>query len=152
MRHKLAYGDMMTEERPDQDNIDNAVYGKYIGAEVIMDVSGEGPRRGKFRHRAEDLDGTKVGVYHQNPLIDTREYKLKYNYGTHDNYFANVIAKNLYSQVDSEGNQFLILEDISNNKSDETAIAVADEFIRIWCGKNNPKNTTRGWELITQMK
>ena len=33
-----AYGELMMEERPDQDGINDAVYNKHIGAEVIMDM------------------------------------------------------------------------------------------------------------------
>ena len=35
-----AYGDMMTEERPKQNNIDDTSYNKYIGTEVIINVTG----------------------------------------------------------------------------------------------------------------
>ena len=38
-----AYGDMMTEERPEKDNIDDAAYNKYVGAAVMMGVAGVGP-------------------------------------------------------------------------------------------------------------
>ena len=44
-------------------------------------------------------------------------------------YGANVIDENLYSQVDSEEHQFLVLEEIYNCWSDRTAIAVTDGFI-----------------------
>ena len=40
-----AYEDMMAEESPEHDDIDNVAYNKCIGSEVIMDVPGEGPRR-----------------------------------------------------------------------------------------------------------
>ena len=38
-----AYGDMIVEECPEQEGVDDTVYNKYIGAEVIMDVPVEGP-------------------------------------------------------------------------------------------------------------
>ena len=65
-----AYGYMMTEESPENDNIDDDAYDKYIGTEVIMDVWGEGLRRATVRHCIEDLDGAKVGIYYRKPLID----------------------------------------------------------------------------------
>ena len=46
---------------------------KYIGAEVIMDVSGEGPMRAIVRRCVEYLDGERVGTYHRNPHMDTQE-------------------------------------------------------------------------------
>ena len=72
----------------------------------MMDVPGEGLRRATVRRRVEDMDGEKVGTYNWNPLMNTREYKLEYDDGTHDHYFANVIDKNLYTQVGLEVHQF----------------------------------------------
>ena len=66
--------------------------------------------------------------------------------------FPNVIAENLYLWVDSQGNLFLVLEDIQYHRSDGKDISVADGFIIIQGGKKHPKKTTRGWELLTQMK
>ena len=84
--------------------------------------------------------------------MDDQEYELEYDDMNHDFYFTNKIYENLYSQVDSEGHQFLVLEDIFNHQSYGTAISVDDEFITIQGEKKHPKKTTRGWELLTQMK
>ena len=62
-----------------------------------MYLPGESPRREIFRCPIEDMDREKLGTYHMNPLVDTREYGLEYGDGNHDSYFANFIAKNLYS-------------------------------------------------------
>ena len=83
-----AYGDMMTEERPKQNNIDDTSYNKYIGAEVIINVTGEVPRWATVRRCVEDLDRTKVVMYHSNPLMYTWEYELEYDNKTHDRYFS----------------------------------------------------------------
>ena len=101
-----SYWDMMTDDLPKQEKIDNASCIKYIGAEVKMGVPGEGPRRSTFRCHVEESGGTKVGTYHRNPLMDTCEYKLEYNDVTHDRYLSNVISKDLYSNVGSEGHKF----------------------------------------------
>ena len=65
--------------------------------------------------------------------------------------FPNVISKNLYSQVDSEGHQFLILEEISYHQSDGTAITVSGGFIVSRGGNKHPKKTMCGWDLLAQM-
>ena len=117
-----------------------------------MDLPVEGPRRASVRRCVEDLDGAKVGTYCRSPLMDAWEYELEYDYGTHDRYFANVIAENLYSQLDLERHQFLILEDISDHCSDQIAIYVAGGFIIIQWRNNHLKKNTSGWELLTQMK
>ena len=43
------------------------------------------------RRCVEDLYGAKVGTYTWNPLMDTQEYELEYDDGTHDFYLSNVI-------------------------------------------------------------
>ena len=74
----------------------------------------------------------------------TREYELDYKDGTHDRYFANVIADNLYSQINSEGRQFLVLEEISDHRKYGTALEVTDRYTVGHNGNRTPKKTTRG--------
>jgi hypothetical protein len=54
--------------------------------------------------RSWGLDGETIGCAHANPLFDMREYKIEFTDGTHEKYQANVIAENMYAQVDDEGN------------------------------------------------
>ena len=99
----VDYSSMRPEERPEQDDMDDNAYDKYIGAEVMMDVPGKGSRRATVKRRVKNDDGKSPGTHHRNPLMYTREYDIEYDDGTHDRYFANFIAENLYSQIDSEG-------------------------------------------------
>ena len=117
-----------------------------------MDVSGEGPKHATVKRRIENEDRSRAGTYHRNLLMDTLEYELENDDGTHDCYFANVIAENIYSQIDSEGHQFLVLEDISDHCKGGTAIDVADGFTIISNGNRHPKKTIQGWELNIKMK
>eukprot|EP00957_Ditylum_brightwellii_P130673 9968773-Ditylum_brightwellii.AAC.2 len=74
-----------------------------IGTEVdIADRQGE-VRRGKVAWHAQDHSGEPKGCAHRNPLIDIQEYRIDYEDGTVDCYHANVIAENLYYQIDAEG-------------------------------------------------
>ena len=91
-----TYGEMITEERTEHNNIENAAYKKYIGAEEIMDVPGEVRWRDTVRRHVENLDGAKVETYHCNSLMDNWEYKFEYDDEIHDRDFANVNAENLY--------------------------------------------------------
>ena len=69
---------------------------------------------------------------------------MGYDDGTHDCNFSNVIAEELYSQVDSEKHQFLILEEISYHWIYVTAITVAGGFIISRGGNKHSKKTTCG--------
>ena len=97
------YADIMPEDRTDRDNLDDDAYDRYIGAEVLMDVPGEGSNWATVKRRIRNDDGTVVGTHHRNTLMDTREYRLEYGDGTPDRYFANVIVTKIYSQINSEG-------------------------------------------------
>jgi hypothetical protein len=95
------YGDMITDPRPDVDEID--VYDKYLNAEFLI-------------HRADgDLvcaradTGEWIGRKHTNPVFDTREYECILDDRTIERYTANIIAENLYSQCDSKGRQWMRL-------------------------------------------
>ena len=48
--------------------------------------------------------------------------------GTTERYSANIVAENIYSQCDSEGNQYLVLKEIVDHKSDESALRVGDRY------------------------
>jgi hypothetical protein len=54
------------------------------------------------------VDSEPIGCAHANPLFDTREYKIEFADGTRDKYQVNVIAENMFAQIDIEGNQFLL--------------------------------------------
>ena len=58
----------------------------------------------------------------------------------------------MYAQVDNEGNEFLLLKEITDHKRDDSAIQIADGTIRSANGTEKPKKTTRGWYLLVQWK
>jgi hypothetical protein len=60
----------------------------------------------------------------------------------HEKYQANVIAKNMYAQVDDKGNKFLLLKEITDHRSDSSAIQIADGTVQSANGIEKPKKTT----------
>jgi hypothetical protein len=95
--------------------------------------------------RSWGLDSEPIGHAHANPLFDTREYEIEFVDGTRDKYQANVIAENMFAQVDSEGNhQFLLLQEITDHKKDHSAIPISDGTVQGANGQLKPKVTTRG--------
>ena len=146
------YGDMIVDEVPEADDLDEEAIDKYLGAELMFDVGSGSERRGRVVKRSRGLDGTAVGRAHTNPLFDTREYVIEFTDGSTDTYLANVIAENMFAQVDDEGNQYLLLEEVSNHRKDSSAVSIADGFVIGKSGNRVPKVTTRGWELLVQWK
>ena len=96
------------------------------------------------------LDGKPIGHAHANPLFDTREYKVEFADGTRKKYQVNIIAKNMFAQVDSKENQYLLLKEITDHRSDNSAIPISEGMVRTSSGMMKPKKTTRGWFLLVQ--
>ena len=66
-------------------------------------------------------------------------------------YSANIIAENMYAQCDSEGNQYLLLEEIVDWRKDDNAVAMEDMYIDH--GSNRQlRKTTKGWQLCVEWK
>jgi hypothetical protein len=84
-------------------------------------------------------------------MLDTRNYEIKFPDGRSDEYTANVIAENMYSQCDIEGRQFNLMEGIIDHKTDGHAIAPADMYIKHVHNKKVRKTTT-GWHLCVEWK
>ena len=49
---------------------------KYLSCELIMDVGSGNEQKGRVNKRSRGHDGKPIGVAHNNPLFDTREYDV----------------------------------------------------------------------------
>ena len=67
-----------------------------------------------------------------------------------DKYTVSVIAENMFPQVDDEVNQYLIMNQITDHRKDNTAIPISDGMTRGHNRNELPKITTRGWELLVE--
>ena len=99
---------MLRGERPEDDDGEAIDY--YLNMELITDVGTSGERRGREIKRSQGPDGEPIGRAHTNPLFDTREYDIEFTDGAIERYTANVIAENMFAQVDEEGNMYMILQ------------------------------------------
>ena len=72
---------MHTDDRPNDDNeeaVDN-----YLNVELIMNMGTNDERWGHVVKRSWGLDSEPIGRTHANPLVDTQEYEIEFNDGTH---------------------------------------------------------------------
>ena len=144
------YGDMIMDEHPednDEDTID-----KYINCELILDVGTNNECCGCVIKCSWGLDGEPIGRVHINPLFDTHKYEIKFTDGLREKYTSNIIAENIFAQVDDEGHQFQIIDKITDHRKDNSAVPISDGMIRNANGMAKPKKSTRGWELLMQFK
>ena len=149
------YGDMITPNKLVADDIknDDVTDRYYLKAKLIFGVGTGSERKGRVVKRAKGrTSGEPIGRAHSNPLFDSREYVVEFTDGSTENYCANETAECRYAQVDSERNQHHLLSKITEHRSDNLAIQIADGYITSQNGNRIPKPTTRGWSLLVSWK
>jgi hypothetical protein len=139
------YGDMLVKEHPEED--DEAI-DKYLNMELTLGVGTDDERWGRVVKRSKGISGNPICCPHSNPFFDTREYNVEFTDGTTEKYAANVIAENMYAQVDDERNMFQLLLEIMDHKKDGAAIDISNGMVTSANGNTKPKITTQGWMLL----
>ena len=123
------------------------VYDEYLGAELIFDVGPDGaPRKGIVVKQLRGADRCPIRQGHHNPLLDTHKYEVEVE-GIPQEFTANMIAENLYSQVDSEGQRELIYKAIIDHKKDTTVIDITNGSTTTRVGKLNQLSQLKGGNL-----
>ena len=130
------------EDEPDPDTHDQCV-----GAEVALPIGDRMIVRGRKRQQ----DGSLRDKANANPILDTRTYDVEFPDGQRAEVAANVIAQNMYSQCDGEGNQYLLLAGITDHRKTEAAMSRADMWITRGSNKQMRK-TTKGWQLCVEWR
>lgn len=135
--------------RPDADDHSSPdAYDQYLTTNLLIDRGGS-MERGTVVRRKRDHEGQLVGKSNTNPLLDTREYEVEFADGTIDYLSANIIAESMYSQVDSEGREQMLLDAIIDHRFDGNALSKDDAIIP---GTNRQRRTTKGCQLLVSWK
>jgi hypothetical protein len=138
------------EHIPDINNVTPEEQDNYVGAEVNLQIGGRF-QAGRVVRRARSNDSEVTGVSNPNPILDTRTYKVEFPDGTAAEYSANLIAENMFAQCDPDGNQFRLMDEIVDFKSDSSAVKFADRFVTV-NGRQYHRKSTAGWSLCIQWK
>ena len=145
------YGTCMIMDKHPEDDDEDAI-DKYINCELILDVGTNNEHRGHVIKCLWGLNGEPIGRAHTNPLFDTRKYEIEFTDGSREKYMANIIAENIFAQVNNKGHQFQIIDEITDHHKDNSVVPISDGMIQNASGMAKPKKTTRGWELLMQFK
>jgi hypothetical protein len=131
------------EVPPEQDAFD-----KYLTANVLLERQGD-PVRGTVMARAKDTRGRPIGVANDNPLLDTREYVIEYEDGTMDVLTSNLIAESMYSRINADGHELMLLREIMDHKFDKDLLSKDDMVIP---GSQSVRKQTKGCKLLVGWK
>ena len=126
-------------------------YDTLLNAELML-PHGDQMIHGRVVKRAKDKEGQPIGKRNDNPLLDSREYEVKMPDGSTGQYTANVIAENIFLQVDEKGRQYALLSEITDHKKDASALSKDEGYTVSHNGRRMPKITTRGWKIQVEWK
>ena len=119
----------------------------WINLEVSM-PQGEENKHAKVIGRSKDADGNINGTYDNNPFSNTMVYDVQFPDGEIKEYAANVIAENMYNQVDADGHNSKDLVRIIDYRKDDTAVERSKMHITTKSGNKRIRMTTHGWDLL----
>jgi hypothetical protein len=141
-------GDTAPPVTDDKDDFDTEALDNYLQAEVVLAVGGEN-LSGKAIARKRDADGNPIGKANMNPILDTGVYDVAFPDGRVDN--ANDIAESVFAQVDDEGIQYLLMDEITDHLCDGTAVSIANQYVT-HNGRQFIWKTTCGWKMCIKWK
>ena len=147
------YVDNEVIEEPNMPEADDiADENRYIESEVLLPSNGKEMSSGKVVSQVKDKDGEVKGTYNRNPILNTRVYDVMFPDGEVCQYAANIIAENMYFQVDYNGHNTLLLKEITYHRKSEMAVTIDDNFVVSKTGRKSLMNTTKGWYLLCLWK
>ena len=139
-----------TSTLPDVDDIPD--YDLYIDAEVMLPQNGEHMQAARVIGQSVGKDGKTFGTFNQNPIMNTKIYDVMFPDGSVQQYAANSIAENIYSQIDSDGHRYQLMDHIMGHRTDGRAVARSEAFIVSKNGNKTRRQTTKGWYFQIQWK
>jgi hypothetical protein len=136
---------------PDADDYDEETLDKWLSAKVLL-PHGDTQSSATVRRRKRDHEGNPIGTSHPNPVLDTRVYEVEFEDGTQQEYAANLIATSIFAQVDDEGYEHILMDEIIEHKADGHAVKRDDMYIVGKNGNKHMRRTTKGWKLLVKWK
>ena len=130
---------------------ENSFGDTLINAEVLL-PQGEKLQKARVKKRRIGLDGNEIGTYNSNPMLNTLIYEVEYPDGSLRDYGANVIAENIYSQVDEHGYRQQTLDCIMEHSKDNKAVSKSDKYVTTKSGSRRLRKSTVGWKLLVRWK
>lgn len=101
-------------------------------------------RVAKIIGRSRGEDGKPLGHYHERSFHNTRVYDVMFHDGSIEQFAANTIAENIYSQVDEEGYRYQLIDSIIDHRKTGAALLTSDVTAKT--------KTTKGWIMLVQWK
>ena len=141
------------EKRPEMDeaptnDVESEAFDKFLGAYVqLPSDDGESKVLMRVKNRKRDHDGKLLGQYNENPILNTSVYNVESTDGIISEYAANIIAENLWNQVDHDGWDYNQLYEIIGHRRAKEAVPIEQGYYETKSGAKRRVITTKGWNL-----
>jgi len=136
------------------DEIDNDAYDELLYVEPILHCDGQ-QIRARVTGRKRDANGNPIGQFHPNPMLNSRIYLAEFPDGCIQELSANAIVEAVYNQIDGDGYDENLFQDIIDHRFDSTALT-KEELQQLRCvrSENQGKRfcTLKGWEICLSWK
>ena len=119
-------------------------YDRYIESKVILPSYGKEMSSATVVSRVKDKDGKLKGNHNKNPILDTKVYDVMFPDGAVCRYAANIIAENMYSQVDSNCHNTLLLKKNTDHMKSAMAVPIYDKFLVSKTVRKSLRKTNKG--------
>ena len=140
------------ESHYDEENHDDTIeiddlpdHELFLNAEVMLPRDGPHLKTARVINRTKDKDGNKIGSYHPNPILNTQIYDVLYPDGSIAQLSANLIAENIYNQIDDDGYRYQHFRNIIRHKKESNAVPKDDCWVTSKNGNRSRKHTTKVW-------
>ena len=120
--------------------------------ELALPKDGESAQFVKVTKRLRYANGLPIRVAHDNPMLDNIIYEVEYHDGHKAYLTANTIAKKIFSQVNEEGNQHVMLDCIADHRTNQTELPINEAYITSNNRGCRKRQTTKGSEISLQWK
>ena len=119
------------------------VYGpnKLTGMEVYLS-HGDHTEIAKVLGQKRNADGNFVRRKHSNPILDSRIFVIEFPDGEQKDIGYNILAEHLHSQMDDEGNVYMLFWGIIGHRKKAGAVDKADQYRQV----GNKKLKRKLWQ------
>ena len=93
-----------------------------------------------------------IGTFDENPNLNTLLYDVKFLDGAVKQYAENVIAENVLMQVDSNGYNSCLLDNLALHKGMGNAVSKENACVTTKRGVRRLQQTTIGWKFLCEWK
>ena len=122
-----------------------------IHSEVLL-PQGENMVTVKVKRYSKNIEGDIVGEYNKDPMLNSIIYDIKFSDGEIKEYLANMIALNIYCQVDPDGYSTSLFDSIVGHDAEETTVKSKNFFVYTKLNVKRHHMTPKGLKCLVNFK